>query len=313
MDIRWMATMAFIGRIVSLPPPPFSTFRQPSPRGSDAKMPIRTDPPAVSTIIESILPSPMHKNHLTRGLQHPDSLVRHVTATTLARSLQKLQVVQQLLAEIAAEAEAAPSSSREGSWTKVHRELELEARRRVPEVIVVIGFAQQSAQIAPAEAETDEEKALLAKSTMLTESALRLFGLYYRTLPSLSSEARFDVGRLLVSSSSAKAEKRERKMLKSGSVADDSGSVASIGTAGTAGMGGGFGYARGEVEGFDALSQVHVLALLRDVKEWDWARKAGKSGVQRTCQLGERLTLKLHHNTPISTTSFSSTSTRSFP
>jgi nucleolar pre-ribosomal-associated protein 1 len=52
--------------------------------------------------------------------------------------------------------------------------------------------------------------------------------------------------------------------------------MASFGTAGTAGMGGGFGYSRGEVTGFDALSQVHVLALLRDVKEWDWARKAGK-------------------------------------
>jgi nucleolar pre-ribosomal-associated protein 1 len=65
--------------------------------------------------------------------------------------------------------------------------------------------------------------------------------------------------------------------VKSGSVVDDSGSIASFGTAGTAGMGGGFGYSRGEVAGFDALSQVHVLALLRDVKEWDWARKAGKS------------------------------------
>jgi nucleolar pre-ribosomal-associated protein 1 len=142
----------------------------------------------------------------------------------------------------------------------------------------VITFAQQSAQLAPAEADTEEEQALLAKSTMLTESALRLFGLYYRTLPSLAGEAKFDVGRLLVSSSSAKAEKKQRNMMKSGSVADgDSGSIASFGTAGTAGMGGGFGYARGEVRGFDALSQVHVLALLRDVKEWDWARKAGMS------------------------------------
>lgn len=200
-----------------------------------------------------------------------------MTAVTLARGLQKLQVVQRLLGEIEAEMADKPSSSQEGSWSRVRRELEFEARRRVPEVLVVIAFAQQSAQLAPAEAESEEDKALLAKSTMLTESALRLFGLYYRTLPSLAGEAKFDVGRLLVSSSSAKAEKKQRNMARSGSVADgDSGSIASFGTAGTAGMGGGFGYARGEVQGFDALSQVHVLALLRDVKEWDWARKAGE-------------------------------------
>lgn len=269
--------MAFIGRIIALPPPSLTTFRRPAPRGSDVVMPLRSEPPAVSTIIESILPSPMHKNHLTRGLQHADALVRHMTAVTLARGLQKLQIVQNLLGEIEAEMAAEPSSSQEGSWSRIRRELEFEARRRVPDVIVVITFAQQSAQLAPAEAESEEEKALLAKSTMLTESALRLFGLYYRTLPSLAGEAKFDVGRLLVSSSSAKAEKKQRNMIKSGSVADgDSGSIASFGTAGTAGMGGGFGYARGEVRGFDALSQVHVLALLRDVKEWDWARKAGE-------------------------------------
>jgi nucleolar pre-ribosomal-associated protein 1 len=211
-----------------------------------------------------------------------------MTAITLARGLQKLQVVQQLLADIAAEVDHEPSTSKESPWSRVRRELEFEARRRVPEVIIVINFAQQSAQLAPSETETEEEQALAAKSTLLTEAALRLFGLLYRTLPSIAAVAKFDVGRLLVSSSSAKAEKRERMSVKSGSVVDDSGSIASFGTAGTAGMGGGFGYSRGEVMRFDALSQVHVLALLRDVKEWDWARKAGRSypiTISRTHQL----------------------------
>ena len=283
LSVRWMATMAFIGSVISLPPPSMSTFRVPAPRGSEAIMPFRSEPPAASTIIESILPSPLHKNHLTKGLQHPDHLVRHMTAITLARGLQKLQVVQKLLGDIAAEVDDGPSTSKESSWSKVRRELEFEARRRIPDVIIIINFAQQSAQLAPAETETEEEQALAAKSTLLTESALRLFGLLYRTLPSIAAEAKFDVGRLLVSSSSAKAEKRERMSVKSGSVVDDSGSIASFGTAGTAGMGGGFGYSRGQVTGFDALSQVHVLALLRDVKEWDWARKAGKLTIDSPC------------------------------
>lgn len=239
-------------------------------------MPPRAVPPVLSTVIESILPSPLTKAHLTKGLQHADGLVRHMTALTLARALQKLETVQELLLKVEAEAEKEPSGSGENVWARYRRELELEARRRAPEVVIVIGFAQKAAQIAPAEPETDEEKSLHAKSSLLTESALRLFGLYYRTMPSIAAEAKFDIGRLLVSSSSAKAEKRERKEMRSGSVMDDTGSLASFGTAGTAGMGGGFGYSRGEVKGFEALSQVHVLQLLGAVEDWNWSNKAGK-------------------------------------
>lgn len=277
LSARWMATMGYIGRIISLPPPSVDKFRQPAPRESDAFMPFRVAPPSVSTMIESILPAPLNKNHLTKGLQHSDGMVRHMTAVTLARALQKLEVVQDLLQSIEKEVVAQPSGSKENDWSRARRDLELEARQRVPEVVVVIGFAQKAAQLAPVEPETDEEKSLAAKSALLTEAALRLFGLYYRTMPSISNEAKFDVGRLLVSSSSAKAEKKERQALKTGSVADDTGSIASFGTAGTAGMGGGFGQSRGQVQGFEALSQVHVLELLREVKDWPWSNKAGKS------------------------------------
>jgi nucleolar pre-ribosomal-associated protein 1 len=268
--------MAYVGRIISLPPPSLDKFRQLAPRESDVTMPLRPAPPAVSVMIESILPSPLNKHHLTKGLQHPDGMVRHMTAVTLARGLQKLEVVQKLLKDIGDEVEKQPSGSTENVWSRARRELEMEARRRVPDVLVVISFAQKAAQLAPAEPETDEEKSLVAKSSLLTESALRLFGLYYRTLPSIAGEAKFDIGRLLVSSSSAKAEKKERQAMKTGSVVDDTGSMASFGTAGTAGMGGGFGQSRGEVRGFEALSQVHVLELLGQVRDWSWANKAGE-------------------------------------
>ncbi|KAK8861738.1 hypothetical protein IAR55_002561 [Kwoniella newhampshirensis] len=278
LNARWMATMAYVGRVISLPPPALSTFRQPVPSGVDpSNAPFRPQPPALSVMIESILPSPLTRTHVMKGLQHTDGLVQHVTAITLARGLQKLARVQHLFKQIEKELDDEPSTSRENGWARRRRELEMEARKRVPELGVIIAFAQKAATMAPPEPGTDAEIALASKSAMLTEVALRLFDLCNKTMPTMASEVKFDVGRLLVSASSASAERRARRNAREGSVVSDSGSVASFGTVGTAGMGGGFGQARGEVEGFEALSQLHVLQLLSEVKDWSWMNKAAGS------------------------------------
>ncbi|TXT07482.1 hypothetical protein VHUM_03202 [Vanrija humicola] len=275
LDTKWIATMAYVGRVVSLPLPAREKFNQPAPRGTDGlSMPPRAEPPAVSVIVESVLPSPLTKVHLTKGLQNASPLVQHVTSLALARGLQKLAAVQALFASIANELEEGV----DGPWVARARELELECRRRVPEVSVIVAFAQKSSTMARPQNEDDEvEPSVAARSAMLTETALRLFGLYYKTLPSLTGEAKFDVGKLLVSSSSAGAERRARREAREGSVISDSGSVGSIGTLGTVGMGGGFGHSRGDVEGFEALSQLHVLRLLSEVRDWSWMNKAAGS------------------------------------
>lgn len=278
LDARWIATMAYVGRVISLPLPSRDKFNQPAPRGTSASaMPPRAAPPAVTTVIESVLPSPMTKQHLTKGLSHSSHLVQHVTALALARGLQKLSAVQVLYDSIANELD----ETAEGAWRAGARELEAECRRRVPEVSVLIEFAQKSATMARPPPDADEdyepEPSVAARSAMLTETALRLFGLYHRTLPSLAGEARFDVGRLLVSASSKNQERRARREAREGSVVSDSGSVVSIGTVGTVGMGGGFGHSRGDVEGFEALSQLHVLRLLAEVSGWNWTNKASGS------------------------------------
>lgn len=254
-----------------------SSFHEPAPRGSDiTDMPPRSHPPSVAVMIESIFPAPLGKVHLSKGLQHADHLVQHVTALALARGLQKLDTVQGIMRTIEREIDSEPGTS-ENPWAKRQMELELECRRRVPEVLVVIAFAQKSATLAKVIDENDEpDSKLVAKSAMLTEVALRLFGLYHKTLPTLSREAKFDVGKLLVSASSAKAERRERREGREGSVISDTGSVGSIGTLGTVGMGGGFGQGRGDVDGFEAISQVHVLSLLTEVKDFQWTNKAGE-------------------------------------
>ncbi|OCF73524.1 hypothetical protein I204_05367 [Kwoniella mangroviensis CBS 8886] len=278
LNARWVGTMAYIGRIISLPTPALDTFRQPVSADADpSTAPFRSHPPATSVIIESILPAPLTKNHIMKGLQHTNGLVQHVTAITLARGLQKLSVVQGLFSQIEKMIEDEPSTSEENSWRRGRRELEMEARKRIPELSIIIAFAQKAATMAPPEPETEAELALASKSAMLTEIALRIFGLCNKTMPSMASEVKFDVGRLLVSASSASAERRARREAREGSVISDSGSVASVGTMGTAGMGGGFGQSRGDVEGFEALSQLHVLQLLGEVRDWNWMNKAAGS------------------------------------
>ena len=244
--------MAYIGSIVSLPCPDISTFRQPLPRGATIDLPpYRSQAPAIQTMIESILPSPLTKTHMTKGMSHADHLVQLVTAQTLARCLQKLAQTQALLRTIEAEVSRQPGSSDENPWSVAIRQLEHEARRRVPELMVVIAFAQKSAILGQVAEDEEVDEALASKSAMLTEAALRLFGLYHQAIPAITRDTKFDLGRLLVSSSSVKQERRERKDAKAnaGSVADETmsqGSVGSIGSAGTAGMGGGFGYAKGD-------------------------------------------------------------------
>lgn len=301
--------MAYIGQIVSLPPPRIETFRETVTNvlHPDVTKP-RSSPPAMDVMVESIIPSPLTKVHLTKGFSHADSLVRHMTALTLARCLQKLDEVNTLLRSLEVEASAEPGTSLESPWSRCRRELDFEVRRRIPEVPIIIQFAQQSSTLARLpDIESDEEPdpVLVAKSAMLTESALRLFRLYYKTLPSIAYEAKFDVGRLLVSSSSAREERRQRREGRAGSVLSDSGSVGSIGTVGTAGMGGGFGEARGDIAGFEAMSQVHVLALLGEVKDWKWTNKAGEISPQAQLDCTDESQPAV--NTPTSITSFCST------
>jgi nucleolar pre-ribosomal-associated protein 1 len=280
LSAKWLATMALLGHVISLPLPPNDTFHVTTgitkPDGSK-EMVVKASPPALQVIIEAVLPSPLSKQHLSKGLQHVVGLVQHETALTLARALQKLLLVKAAFAKLSKEVRHDMGNEQfDDPWSKALRELEMEARKRVPEVPVIIAFAQKSAASQALQASLEEaDEGEKAKAVLLTESALRLFRLYYHALPNMAAEFRFDVGKLLVSSSSAKQEAAARKMAREGSVIDDSGSVASFGTVGSAGMGGGFGQSRGDVAEFDALSQVHVLELLASVREWDWTAKAG--------------------------------------
>jgi len=142
--------------------------------------------------MENILPSLNTKTHLSKGLQSTSPLVQHCMALALAKCLLKyldVQSVFQNVIHVLGEAE-------DGQWCKRWREIEKEARKRVPDFQVVVAFAQQTAND-----ESTAEQAMLKQNAirraLMAESAQRLLWLYHRCLPSLVAEARFDVGKLL--------------------------------------------------------------------------------------------------------------------
>ncbi|KAG0699762.1 hypothetical protein DFH29DRAFT_990668 [Suillus ampliporus] len=174
LSSKWIANIAFFGLVISQPVP-VSSFLIP---GNSIYQP---DPPPLSIILENILPSVSTKAHFSKGLQATSHLVQHCTALALARCLTKLSCVFRALQDV----ESALEEDETGQWTRRHREVEREARRRVPEFQVVVAFSQMKMDGAE------------VKLALLGESAQRLLWLYHLCFPQMVAEARFDVGKLL--------------------------------------------------------------------------------------------------------------------
>lgn len=190
LSSKWLANIAFLGTVISLPAPASSFF-----------LPSATTyhpfPPPISTIIENILPTNNLKTHLTKGLQSSSPLVRYSAALALAKCLQKYDLVVAAFQEVA----DALEEEEDGQWRRAVVTLESEARKRVPEHQVIIAFSQQKP-------DTTQEKSTAGHgapvatlkpltASMISESALRILWLYHKCLPTLVAEGRFDSGKLL--------------------------------------------------------------------------------------------------------------------
>ncbi|CDO76370.1 hypothetical protein BN946_scf185011.g34 [Trametes cinnabarina] len=249
LSSKWLANIAFVGAVVSLPVPTSSFLLSES--GSSSASLYQPSPPPLSTIVDNVLPTAHIKAHLSRGLQATSPLVQHVTALTLAKCLLKLEQVVQAFHEV----ERALEEDEDGLWARRRREVEREVRKRVPDFQVIVGFSQrlnEAGQASETSAKDDqikqqekgkqEEKAPnLTRAALLSESAHRLLWLYHRLLPSVVAEARFDAGKLL--------QAIEDMLLHT-----------SLGST-TAGL--------------DVLRQLHVLRLLRDSEHFTWSGKSG--------------------------------------
>ncbi|KAG6897168.1 hypothetical protein C0992_003674 [Termitomyces sp. T32_za158] len=193
LSSKWIANISFFGSVLSQPVPAWS-FHLP---GTALYQPT---PPPLSIIIESILPSVNTKVHFTRGLQSASGLVQHCTALALAKCLAKYEEVIKAFLEVEA---ALEENETEGQWCRRRRDIEREARRRVPDFQVIVAFSQQKFEEAPATAKTTigapppGPTPNPTRTALLSESAHRLLWMYQRCLPMVVAEARFDVGKLL--------------------------------------------------------------------------------------------------------------------
>ena len=190
LSSKWLANIAFLGAVISLPIPTASFFLP----GTAIYHPY---PPPIPAVIENTLPTTNLKAHLTKGLQSPSPLVRHSTALTLTKCLRKYDSVVTAFREVA----DALEEEEDGQWRQAVVSLEHEARKRVPEFQVVVAFSQQKSDVAQEKSTPDGRavgpvlKPLTA--SMLSESALRILWLYHKCLPTLVDEGRFDSGKLL--------------------------------------------------------------------------------------------------------------------
>jgi len=133
----------------------------------------------------------------------------------------------------------------DGQWRHAVVALEAEARKRVPELQVIIAFSQQKSDLVQEKSASGDVTAAATlkplTASMISESALRILWLYHKCLPTLVAEARFDSGKLLWS------------FLHhcSGEVSGKS------------------------VDGWDMLRRLHVLRLLKESDQFSWSGKAG--------------------------------------
>ncbi|KAF5379860.1 hypothetical protein D9757_007247 [Collybiopsis confluens] len=271
LNARWMASMAWYGRVVGLPVPE-ETFYLPSVNGGQVRMP-RVAPPPLRTVVETLMGSAAETGGSSVGARL--GLVQLTIALTLCRCLEKyLQVKAAFLrAGLAAgETESvelddslslAKGSSGVGAWSKRLAEANKEIRSRLPDIQVILAFPKRIESAAAAVSRRETSTATTTTSAtnptalaLLSESAYRVVWLYHVCLLSNSSSlsngeegsGRFDVVGLVASLSIVSAEVE-------------------------------LGEATGGIDGLRTMKDVHILRTLRTNREFG-SRVFAKAGKQ---------------------------------
>ncbi|EST09588.1 Nucleolar pre-ribosomal-associated protein 1, N-terminal [Kalmanozyma brasiliensis GHG001] len=318
---RWLCNMAFFGRVVGLELPSFRNAKVEHLESSDdpgagtlapqSHRLLASEPPPMSSILANILPGPFHRSLFSQGLNSSDRLVRYSTCTVLCRCLDRMVHFRNVCSSAITELD----EDEDGSWRKRLDALELEARKRIPDISVIIQILQVAtsrssindhadANDAQDQSEEDTASAITEKDNMiLTEIALRLLSLYYQAVPSSAFDVRFNAGKLLTNAfiyaSSADAasqmEGRDTEMANGTQDAND-GATDSASNQGSDDDGD--EEDSGEVN-LEALCQVHTLRILShstQAASFDWTAKPTGSS-SNLSYLG--LLLTLYVSTPL--------------
>ncbi|CBQ73977.1 conserved hypothetical protein [Sporisorium reilianum SRZ2] len=315
LSSRWLCNMAYFGRVVGLQLPSFRNAKVEHLESSEASVAgaliphahrlFASEPPPMSSILANILPGPFHRALFSQGLNHADQLVRYSSCALLCRCLDRMVRFRNVCISAISELD----EDENGPWRRRLDALEMEARRRIPDISIVIQILQVAtsrssanghaqANGAKVNADNDASNTVSEKDSMMisTEAALRLLSLYYQAVPSSAFDVRFNAGKLLTNAfihSSATA---------SAQPAQEDAEMAN-GTAGTT-----EGSADGEAEensddeadeddsgeiNLEALCQVHTLRILSHsarAASFDWTAKPSGSS-NNLSYLGLLLTL----------------------
>jgi nucleolar pre-ribosomal-associated protein 1 len=150
--------------------------------------------PSISNVIPAIFPTTLTKLHITKGLQSPSRLVRHLTGSALARILQKLREAVNSFTRIS----SILGEEADGRWSALKQDVVKEVVKRLPDFQVIIALVQgdHGVRLTGTATETFDASNYHA---MAQEVALRIMWLYGQCLPDITEESRFDVGKLLLS------------------------------------------------------------------------------------------------------------------
>ncbi|CCA67773.1 hypothetical protein PIIN_01597 [Serendipita indica DSM 11827] len=242
LSSKWIIAMSWLGSVISLSIPTESFS---SSTGNTQEY--HSAPPPLLAIMDNVLPSPWSRTYITKGLQSTSSLVQHTTALCLIRAINKFDLIIRLFKKAE---EVLAEDPITGQWALRRKEMEKDFRRRTPPFEVIVAFAQQKASNTQWGINVESLSSSQAlRGSMTTEAALRLMWLYYKVLPDLPLEARYDVSKLL-----------------HGGVGNSfAASLAALSSA-----------TRGEI-GFDAVCQLHVLRLLQLSDQFIWHTSTGDS------------------------------------
>ena len=148
----------------------YQTIELPVPKYFGARRGYREYPPAVSSLIQSILPQPLTQQVLTRCLNHSSDLVNLFVVRVLIVAFHKLRAV---LRECNTASQSRPSKS----WEQASKRLVTEFCQRCPQVkTVILAFRRPAFQ-----------------KDMMRESITRLLRLYYEVAPQVALQEKFDI------------------------------------------------------------------------------------------------------------------------
>lgn len=169
LTTTWVGYSMFLLSIINLPMPK-GQFDQDDSRHVHP-------PPQLSSLIEGILPQPLTKKALTRCLNQSTDLIKFFGVRILVAAFQKFAKVQKGLVS----ASLVRQSTSGELWEKAQAELLDEFRRRCPEMKHVIAVFRSCPN----------------HHALFREETTRLIAMYYKLLPQVALEEKFDISTAL--------------------------------------------------------------------------------------------------------------------